>query len=189
MIKATYQDKDRVVDILAESFDDNQSVNYIVKQDKKRNQRIKKLMAYSFDICFLYGEVFLNDDKSACALILFPDKKKNNLKSILLDIKLIVSCIGISSIKKAMKRESKIKKLQPEKLMYYLWFIGVDSDKQNMGIGSALIKEVIEEAYSKQRPVYLETSTLKNIPWYEKFGFTIYDELNLGYPLFFMKKE
>ena len=36
MIKATYQDKDRVVDILAESFDDNQSVNYIVKQDKKR---------------------------------------------------------------------------------------------------------------------------------------------------------
>ena len=189
MIKATYKDKDRVVDILAESFDDNQSVNYIVKQDKKRNQRIRKLMAYSFDICYLYGEVFLTNDKSGCALILFPDKKKNNLKSMLLDIKLIVSCIGISNIKKAMKRESKIKELQPKKLMYYLWFIGVDSDKQNKGIGSALIKEVIEDAHSKQRPVYLETSTLKNIPWYEKFGFKIYNELNLGYPLFFMKKE
>src|SRR6185312_1340531 len=78
MIKATYKDKDRVVDILAKSFDDNQSVNYIVKQDKKRNQRIRKLMVYSFDICYLYGEVFLADDKSGCALILFPDKKKNN---------------------------------------------------------------------------------------------------------------
>ncbi|HUZ60580.1 MAG TPA: GNAT family N-acetyltransferase [Hanamia sp.] len=189
MIKATYQDKERVVDILAESFDDNQSVNYIVKQDKKRNQRIRKLMAYSFDICYLYGEVFLTNDKSGCALILFPDKKKDNLKSILLDIKLIVSCLGISNIKKAMNRESKIKKLQPKKLMYYLWFIGVDSDKQNKGIGSALIKEVIEEAHSKQRPVYLETSTLKNIPWYEKFGFKIYKELDLGYRLYFMKKE
>ena len=189
MIKATYQDKDRVVDILAESFNDNQSVNYIVKQDKKRNQRIRKLMAYSFDICYLYGEVYLTNDKSGCALILLPDKKKNNLKSILPDIKLIASCIGISNIKKAMVRESKIKKLQPKKLMYCLWFIGVEPDQQNRGIGSTLIKEVIEEAHSRQRPVYLETSTLKNIPWYEKFGFKIYNELNLGYPLFFMKIE
>ncbi|HUZ57815.1 MAG TPA: GNAT family N-acetyltransferase [Hanamia sp.] len=189
MIKATNQDKERVIDILAQSFDDNQSVNYIIKQDKKRNQRIRKLMAYSFDICYLYGEVFLTDDRSGCALILFPDQKKNNLKSILLDIKLIGSCIGTSNIKKAMKRESKIKKLQPKKLMYYLWFIGVEPDQQNSGIGSALMKEIIEEAHSRQWPIYLETSTLKNIPWYEKFGFKIYNELNLGYPLFFMMKE
>lgn len=60
MRKATYKDKARVVTILAKSFDDNLSVNYIVKQDKKRNQRIKKLMADSFDICYLYGEVFFN---------------------------------------------------------------------------------------------------------------------------------
>jgi len=133
MIKAMYKDKDKVVDILAESFDNNKSVNYIIKQDKKRNQRIRKLMAYSFDICNLYGEVYLTNDKSGCALILLPDKKKNSLKSILLDIKLIVACIGISNIKKAMKRESKIKELQPKKLMCYLWFIGVDSDKQNKG--------------------------------------------------------
>lgn len=189
MIKATYQDKGRVVNILAESFDDNKSVNYIIKQDKKRNLRIRKLMAYSFDICYLYGEVFLTNDKSGCALILLPDKKKNNLTSILLDIKLIVSCIGIANIKKAMKRESKIKELQPKELMYYLWFIGVVPDQQNMGLGSSLIKQVMEEAHSKQRPVYLETSTLKNIPWYEKFGFKIYNRLDLGYQLFFMKKE
>jgi hypothetical protein len=162
MISAKYKDRDREVNILAESFDDNQSVNYIIKQDKKRNKRKRKLMAYSFDICYLYGEVFLTDNKSGCALILFPDKKKNNLKSILLDIQLIVSCIGISNIEKAMKRESLIKRLQPKKLMYYLWFIGVDRNEQNKGIGSALIKEVIEDAHYKQKPVYLETSTLKN---------------------------
>ncbi|MEO6707594.1 MAG: GNAT family N-acetyltransferase [Ginsengibacter sp.] len=189
MIKATYQDKDRVVDILAESFDDNKSVNYIIKQDKKRNQRIRKLMAYSFDICYLYGEVYLTNDKSGCALILLPDKKKYNLKSFLLDIKLVVSCIGISNIKKAMKRESKIKKLQPKELMYYLWFIGVDPNEQNKGIGTALIKEVIKEGRSNQRPIFLETSTLKNIPWYQKFGFEIYNELDLSYSLFFLKKE
>lgn len=189
MIIADYKDKNLVVDILTDSFEDNKSVNYIVKQDNKRNQRMRKLMEYSFDVCYLFGDVFLSDDKKGCALILLPDKKKTSLKSILLDIKLIISCIGLSNIKKAMDREAKIKKLQPKELKYYLWFIGVDPKEQNKGIGSALLSEVIKEGLSKQRSIYLETSTSKNIPWYEKFGFKIYNELNLGYRLFFMKKE
>jgi GNAT superfamily N-acetyltransferase len=189
LIKAEYTDKNLIVNILTGSFDDNKSVNYIIRQDKKRIERIKNLMEYSFDMCYFFGEVFLSDDKGGCALILLPDKKKTNLKSILLDIKLIISCIGLSKIKKAMDRETKIKKLQPKDLKYYLWFIGVDPKEQNKGIGSTLLSEVINDSLSKQRPIYLETSTLKNIPWYEKFGFKIYNELDLSYRLFFMKNE
>lgn len=37
MQKAEYNDKDLIVDILTKSFDTNQSVNYIVKQDEKKN--------------------------------------------------------------------------------------------------------------------------------------------------------
>lgn len=34
MRKATYNEKSLIIDILTRSFDKNQSVNYIVKQDK-----------------------------------------------------------------------------------------------------------------------------------------------------------
>ena len=98
MIRAEYNDRSRVVDILTTSFDDNKSVNYIIKQDNKRVNRIKKLIEYSFDMCYYFGDVFLTDDKKGCALILLPDKKKTNLKSILLDIKLIASSMGLSNI-------------------------------------------------------------------------------------------
>lgn len=189
MVRAELKDKHLIADILAKSFDDNKSVNYIVKQDGKREQRLKSLMEYSFDVCYLFGDVFLTEDKKGCALIVLPDKKKTTLKSILLDLKLIFSCIGLSNVKKAMERESKIKTLQPKEPMYYLWFIGVDPIEQNKGIGSALLAEVIKEGVSKQRTICLETSTLKNLPWYEKFGFKIYNELDLGYKLFFLKKE
>lgn len=57
MKKATYRDKDLIVDILAKSFDTNQSVNYIVKQDNRRLQRIKALMDYSFEVCYLFGDI------------------------------------------------------------------------------------------------------------------------------------
>lgn len=189
MIKASYHEKGLVIDILTKSFDTNQSVNYIVKQDSAREKRVKALMDYSFEVCYLFGDVFLSENKKACALILYPDKKKTTFKSIILDLKLILNCVGISNIKKALSRESKIKKLQPKEPMYYIWFIGVDPQYQSSGIGSKLLSEVIDDSKQKKRALYLETSTLKNIPWYKKFGFDIYNELDLSYKLFFLRKD
>jgi hypothetical protein len=188
MIRAQYSDKRLIADILAKSFNDNKSVNYIVKQDDKREQRLRSLMEYSFEICYLFGDVFLSDNKQGCALVLLPDKKKTTLKSALLDLKLIFSCIGLLNISKAMGREARIKDLQPKELLYYLWFIGVDPAAQYTGIGSGLLLDVVKEGLSKRRTICLETSTISNIPWYKKFGFTIYNELDLGYKLFFLKK-
>jgi hypothetical protein len=189
MVKAKQTDKNLVVDILTKSFENNQSVNYIAKQDEKRLTRIRSLMDYSFEICYKFGDVFLSEDRKACALVLYPDKKKTTFKSILLDIKLILFCIGVENIKKALTRESKIKQLQPKELMYYLWFVGVDTEHQNEGIGSVFLNEIIEDSEHTKRPIYLETSTLKNLPWYKKFGFEIYNELDLSYKLFFLKRE
>ena len=84
------------------------------------------------------------------------------------------TCLGLSNINKAMKRETKIKQVHPNGLLYYLWFIGVDLSNQNKGIGSKLLQDVISEGQKQNRTICLETSTLKNVPWYEKFGFSIY---------------
>lgn len=189
MIKAAHSQKDLVIDILSKSFEDNKSVNYIVKQDNKRSERIKALMNYSFEVCYAFGEVFLSDDKKACALVLFPDQKRTTVKSILLDINLILSCVGIGNIKKALSRESKIKSLQPKEEMYYLWFIGVEPKYQHTGAGTKLLNEIIEDSQRKDRSIFLETSTIKNLPWYKRFGFDVYNELDLGYDLFFLKRE
>lgn len=189
MIRATYSDKEHVVNILSASFDDNRSVNYIVKQDRRRKQRIRRLMEYSFEVCYRFGKVFLSDDKKACALIVLPEKKKTTLRSILSDVKLILGCIGLSNVNRAMTREAKIKALQPKAPMFYLWFVGVEPAYQGNGIGTDLLIGVIAESESEQRTICLETSTLKNLPWYQRFGFSIYHELDIGYNLFFLKRD
>src|ERR1700743_585011 len=103
MIKATPSDKEFIVNILTDSFSQNQSINFIIKQDEKRIERVKAIMDYSFEICFLFGEVYLSDDKKGCALILNPDKKKTTLQSIYLDSKLVIKCLGLKNIFKAMR--------------------------------------------------------------------------------------
>ena len=189
MTRVNHSDKELVVRILINSFDDNKSVNHIIKQDSKRAKRIRMLMEYSYDVCNLFGDVFLSDDKKGCALIILPDKRKTTIKSILLDAKLAISCMGLSNTIKAMDREAKIKSIHPEGLLYYLWFIGVSLANQNAGIGSRLLNEIIIEGRKQNRTICLETSTLKNLPLYEKHGFTIYKEFDFGYKLYCLKRE
>lgn len=189
MIKASYDDKKRIVDILRQSFDTNKSVNYIIPQDSKREKRIAALMDYSFELCYHFGEVFLSDDKKACALIMLPERKKTTLKAILLDAKMVISCTGLKYVKKALDREAKVKALLPQEAIYYLWFIGVDPAHAHQGIGSNLLKEVIAAGDAMGRPVCLETSTERNIPWYQHHGFHIYNELTLSYKLSFLRRE
>jgi hypothetical protein len=74
MRKADTSDKPVILDILTKSFDANNSVNYVVKQDQNRVDRIRNLMDYSFNVCNEFGEVWMSNNHQACALILFPDK-------------------------------------------------------------------------------------------------------------------
>lgn len=186
MKKASVNDRALVVDLLAQSFEDNPSVNYIVRQDDKRIARIRALMAYSFDVCSLFGDVWLADDRKSCALVLYPDQKRTTFKAIWLDVKLILNAIGLDGIKKALKREAQIKKKQMQVPMTYLWFIGVSPLYQHRGMGNKLLQQVLAEAQRINRPVFLETSILKNIAWYERFGFHVYDKLELDYTLYFL---
>jgi GNAT superfamily N-acetyltransferase len=188
MIKADKNHKSHVIEILSNSFEDNQSVNYIVKQDSKRKERIRALMDYSFEICYMFGAVYLSDDNKGCALVLYPDQKKFSIKSTLLDVQLLLNAIGLTRAGKAMSRESAIKSNYPNEPIYYLWFLGVFNADQNNGVGSQLLKEIIQDSQKQQKPIYLETSTIKNIPWYQKFGFSIYQELDFGYKLFMLRR-
>ncbi len=146
-------------------------------------------MEYSFEVCYHFGKVFLSDDKKACALIVLPDKRRTTFRSVLWDIKLVFDCIGVGNAKRAMARETKIKSLQPKVPMFYLWFVGVEPAYQGHGIGTDLLIDIISECESEGKTICLETSTLKNLPWYQRLGFNIYHELDLGYTLFFLKRD
>ena len=188
MIKANKKDKDLIMRILTNAFQDNKSVNYIVKQDRHRIKRISRLMAYSFEYCRLFGEVYLSENRQACALLMYPHRKSTTLRSMILDMQLAVSCVGVTNIGKVLKREAVVKQLHTGIEMCYLWFIGVSPDAQHQGLGSTLLKEIIEQCDTAGMPVYLETSVQQNVPWYEKFGFGIYKELDLGYQVICMRK-
>lgn len=187
MTEASLEDKALVVEILTSSFKNNLSINYLIPQDSRRNERIKNLMAYSFEVCREAGKVLLSDDRQACALVILPERKKTTWSTLRLSLFLIRRSIGFQNILKALKRENLIHSRHPTHPYYHLWFIGVSPEHQGQGSGGKLLREILGEAGALNRPVYLETSTLRNLPWYEKHGFEIFDRLELTYTLYLLR--
>src|SRR5690606_3280807 len=189
MMLATYQDKPLLVHLLSQAFAANGSVNYVVGSGEGQLKRIRTLMEYSIEVCFRFGNVYLDENRTACALILYPQRKRTTLRSIALDVQLALRAIGWRRVRRVLRREAQIKKIQPKEDMAYLWFIGVDPARQHAGIGSALLRLVIDVASRDGLPVYLETSVTENLPWYQRFGFTIYGSLDMGrHTLYFMRR-
>jgi len=187
MRAALPNDHKLVVDLLARAFQDNPSVNAVIGDGPLKWKRIDAIMDYAFKMSHLFGRVYLSDDRKACALTLYPHQQKTSLQSLWLLVQL-VSRIGISTALRVMKRDKPMQKIKPLEDMVYLVFIGVDPGAQGKGIGGSLLQRILADARKEHLPVYLETSVFSNTLFYQKYGFDIYAQLDLGYILYFLRR-
>lgn len=192
MIKAGKIHKERAIQILSACFDANKTVNYIVKQDAKRKERIRALMDYSFDMCLNAEQIYLTDDLNGVIIASHSDDKLPILEEAFLTVKFVLQVTGIEGIRRALKREHYIKSQHPEDEEFlYIWFMAVDKNAQGKGIGSSMVNEIIRMSNEEQISIYLETSSQANLKFYKKLGFEVYhvsDESLFGYELFFLKR-
>jgi ribosomal protein S18 acetylase RimI-like enzyme len=68
----------------------------------------------------------------------------------------------------------------PAESHWYLPLIGVDPLRQGMGYGSALLARALEQCDSEHVPAYLESSSERNIPLYERHGFEVLGTVQEG---------
>lgn len=58
-----------------------------------------------------------------------------------------------------------------EPLHYYLRVLGCDPAQQGRGIGSELLRPVLDRCDAEGLPAYLESSNERNLPFYRRHGF------------------
>jgi len=67
-----------------------------------------------------------------------------------------------------------------EESHWYLPIIGVDPAQQGRGIGSGLLGHTLEQCDEQGLPAYLESSNPANVPLYERHGFRVLGEIQVG---------
>ena len=73
-----------------------------------------------------------------------------------------------------------IEKVHPKEEHYYLEALGTRQDMQSKGVGSAVIGAMLERCDTEGMPAYLESSNVRNIPFYARHGFETTGEIVAG---------
>ena len=171
MKRATLADKDIVVKIISETFDNNPSLNMVIGDKGNRKKKIKRLAEYAFIKSLIRNGVYISNNKMGTALFYRSDISAFNLKVIFYELRFAFS-LPLSLMIQALKRESYLKEHRFKGTHYYFWFFGVQKGGEKAGF--ELKDIVLEKAQQDQLPVLLETSVDRNVSVYERYGFNTY---------------
>jgi ribosomal protein S18 acetylase RimI-like enzyme len=179
--KATLADVNPLVPHLVRAFDRDPIVNWCVRQDDKR--------AYGFEVLFRtalrklslpHGEVLTTDGCLGGALWYPPGKSKIGFVRQLLLLPAMIHGCSFRGLKRMIDVMNKMEQSHPTEKHYYLQFIGMDPDHRRKGLGTALIRPVLEQCDHEGCGAYLENSTENNLAFYEGLGFEVVGEITLG---------
>jgi GNAT superfamily N-acetyltransferase len=85
----------------------------------------------------------------------------------------------VSHLKSTLDMISRIESMHPHEPHWYLATLGTDPDAQGRGIGSALMRPVLDHCDAEGLPAYLESSKERNVPFYARHGFAVVKEVPL----------
>ena len=177
--KATDADIDRLVVSLSRAFDDDPVINWFIRQDDKRSYGFEVLFRTCLRIMSLpLDEVFATDDCIGSALWYPPGKWKIGFIKQLSMLPDMIRVSSLRGLRRFVNVVESVEKVHPRKKHYYLQFVGVDPDHQGRGLGSALLKPVLQKCDREGCGAYLENSKEANLDFYKRHGFAVTDEIN-----------
>jgi ribosomal protein S18 acetylase RimI-like enzyme len=81
------------------------------------------------------------------------------------------------NLPRALRTQLQVESLHPRTPHWYLGYLGTRAAHQGKGVGSAVLREVLEPASAAGVPAYLESSNERNLSLYERNGFRVVGEI------------
>jgi ribosomal protein S18 acetylase RimI-like enzyme len=178
-------------DILGDAFSEDPCMNWVIP----RPALYPDFFRYMATGLYLrYDLVFMDSDERAAAMWL-PPRVAHRLPlgptKLWLIFRLILRS-GLRILPRLEEAQEVMTAHHPRDPHYYLQSIGVRRDSQGLGLGSLLLKHMTARCDAEHMPAYLESSSPKNVPLYQRHGFEITGEMPItsgGPPLVFMWRE
>lgn len=174
---ADERDRELVVRLLDESFQDDPVSGWVFPDPEHRRTTHPKLMAAFLDIVLAEGRVDLVEDGSACALWLSvpADAHPEGDEGDEGDAAQLREAVDPDN-----ERVELIGRLTAAihpvgRAHEYLWLIGVAPDNQSQGLGTALVQHVLDRCDREGVAAYLEASNDRSRRLYERLGFDLLD--------------
>ena len=126
--------------------------------------------------CFEHGTAYITADYYGTALWLPPGVQPNGeaLEKVFRDT------AKPEHMDDLLATFEKMDQSHPKEAHWYLPMIGVDPKAQGKGLGTELMRYAIGRCDQHRALAYLETASPRNIPFYERFGFEVMEQFQMG---------
>jgi GNAT superfamily N-acetyltransferase len=168
--------------LLAAAFRDNPLNRAVIGDDPERRLR-KNIhgMRAMLPTARVHGRVFVarRGDRAVGALVATPPLR-HPLPPPSLRARL--RCLigqGRTVVRRWEEVFIALDRVHPRLPHWYLGTLGVDPAEQRTGVGSALLRALLEAADAEGLAIYLETDRDENARFYARHGFAVEDELTL----------
>lgn len=179
---ATVEDTQQLVDIVTEAFLEDPVFNWFVRTDAQRNTAIRSVMENSAESYLPKGACEIEENGKGATLWLPPAPHKEKTDSLVRELRMLPRYAQVSGwrrLRRLIHIAGLTAKKHPTSPHYYLFVIGVRNKFKGQGVGSSLLRSVLDRCDTEGVPAYLENSNERNLPLYLRHGFEIMEELEL----------
>jgi ribosomal protein S18 acetylase RimI-like enzyme len=189
--KATSHDRAAIVPMLARAFDDDPVWSWLFPWDDRRPEILRAFFDVAMHLYLRNDEVELYGDAVGAALWAPPGKWRVGPMEMLRSMPKLLPVMRSRAIR-GMQVMTHVEKHHPHEPHRYLAVLGTEPEHQGEGIGSALLRSVLERCDREKVPAYLESSSEGSKRLYERHGFRVTRELPLppdGPPVWLMWRD
>jgi ribosomal protein S18 acetylase RimI-like enzyme len=163
--------------VLGRAYADDPIWSWVYPQPD-RSRRLARMFRSLLDATRDRGATVLTDQARRGAAIWqrSDDRSLGALGNLRMGTTMIASGARIRRSYAVMRA---IERRHPQEPHWYLAVLGTDPAHQGEGVGSALVRHVVDDQANISEPAYLETETEANVPFYERHGFEVIGQLDV----------
>lgn len=178
--RAGRSDVKSLVDVLARAFDDDPVPNFLFGTERRRRHGLRRFFEIQLRHMYLGGgEVWTTTDTTGAAMWAPPGKPRPGFRELFWLLPVLPDLMGLGRrAGPAMQLLAAVDRARPREEHWYLATIGTDPSHQGKGVGSALLREVLQRVDREGLPAYLESSKERNIAFYARHGFEVTGEIH-----------
>jgi GNAT superfamily N-acetyltransferase len=177
--RATPADLPALAPVMADAFYDDPSHRAFFDRPGTRRRRLERFFAeLSIPSALADGAVFMTTDVTGGAIWL-PSGAMEMGRLEQARLTVAIARISRGETARVLRTLAALDHVHPSEPHWFLPQIGVAPAHQGKGIGAALMQPMLDHLDEIGMPAYLEATSARSRPFYERHGFEAYDVVAL----------
>jgi GNAT superfamily N-acetyltransferase len=172
------RDLPMLVETLAVAFVDDPVMTWCVPDSDRRPQVLRAFFEIAVDVNQPYGEVYTTDPVPAAGAVWVPSGCQPTGEHAEQLAAWYLEAVDEFADRFVAVME-RMEEYHPEEPHDYLNFLGTRPEWQSRGLGSALLREVLDRCDREGRPAFLDATSEGNRRLYCRHGFEVIGEIRL----------